>query len=111
MGQQDSAGCDLCDSGYPTTAEAIVRVNGHLTAFYGLSAAYAVGETDTQSVDLATETVDATRAFVALAFLGSNRGSVWGYFGARNRFWLGTVEHLQARRGAMSKLAAKQGRL
>ena len=60
---------------------------------------------------LALETIVATRAFVARVFMGSNRGSVWGYFGARNRFWLGTVEHLQARRGAMSKLAAKQGRL
>ncbi len=72
---------------------------------------HAVGKTDTQSVALATETSDATRAFFALAFLGSNRGSVWGYVGVRLRFWLTTVEHLQARRGAMSKLAAKQGRL
>ncbi len=72
---------------------------------------HAVGKTDRQSVALATETFDATRAFVALVFLGSNRGSVWGYVGVRLRFWLTTVEHLQARRGAMSKLAAKQGRL
>ncbi len=77
VGQQDSAGCDLCDSGIQTTAEAIVRVSGHLTAFYGLSAADAVGETDSQSVALALETIVVTRAFVARAFLGSNRGSVW----------------------------------
>ena len=58
-----------------------MRVSGHLTAFYGLSAADAVGETDTKSVDLVTETIDDTRTFVARVFMGSNRGSVWGYFG------------------------------
>ncbi len=58
----------------------------------------AASETDRQSVALATETFDATRAFVALVFLGSNRGSVWGYVGVRQRFWLATVEHLQAQR-------------
>ncbi len=72
---------------------------------------FAVGETDRRSVALATETFDATRTFGARLFMGSNRGSVWGYVGVRLRFWLTTVEHLQARRGAMSKLAAKQGRL
>ncbi len=55
-----------------------MRVSGHRVAFQGLSAAYAVGETDTKSVDLAIETIVVTRAFVAVVFLGSNRGSVWG---------------------------------
>ena len=32
--------------GIPITAEAVVRVSGHLMASYGLSAADAVGETD-----------------------------------------------------------------
>ncbi len=39
---------------------------------------YAVGETDRQSVAQATETIDATMAFVALVSLGSNRGSIRG---------------------------------
>ncbi len=62
----------------PTTAEAMVRVSGRLVAFQGLSAADAVGETDTQSVALALETIVVNRAFVARAFMGSKRGSVWG---------------------------------
>ncbi len=58
----------------------------------------AAGETDIQSVALATEIFDVTKAFVALVFLDSNRGSVLGYVGVRQRFWLATVEHLQPQR-------------